>query len=176
MNYKSYICGSCMYKDVCLTEPEDFPAHATPICHFCVDGSEYKPRASKPLIGRLRPITMNTGEFTKALKGTLDIFDLDVASLYPSGPMIMSINTPIKKVIFNNPATIVMWMDGSKTVVKCGADDIYDPEKGLAMAIAKKALGNKGSYFNEFKKWLPKEETSEETESFYTDGKPGAGE
>ena len=27
-------------------------------------------------------------------------------------------------------------------------------KKGLAMAIAKRALGNKGSYNNEFKKWI----------------------
>lgn len=63
----------------------------------------------------------------------------------------------IKKVIFNDPATIVIWADGEKTVVKAH-DEKFDPEKGMAMAIAKKALGNKGSYFNEFKKWLPKEE------------------
>lgn len=61
----------------------------------------------------------------------------------------------IKNVIFANPATIVFWMDGTKTVVKCQEGDIYDPEKGLAMAIAKKALGNKGKYCNVFKKWLP---------------------
>ena len=67
----------------------------------------------------------------------------------------------IKKVIFNNPATIVFWSDGSKTVVKSYLDD-YDPEKGLAMAIAKKALGNEGNYYNVFKKWLPNEDSSEE--------------
>ena len=61
----------------------------------------------------------------------------------------------IKNVIFNNPATIVFWSDGSKTVVKANLDD-YDQEKGLAMAIAKKALGNEGNYYNVFKKWLPK--------------------
>ena len=61
----------------------------------------------------------------------------------------------IENVIFNNPATIVFWDDGSKTVVKCH-DSIFDPEKGLAMAIAKKALSNNGSYYEEFKKWLPK--------------------
>lgn len=79
----------------------------------------------------------------------------------------------IKKVIFNDPATIVFWEDGTKTVVKaqtsvCGqifADnqplidltktDLFDPEKGLAMAIAKKALGNQGNYYEEFKNWLP---------------------
>ena len=37
-----------------------------------------------------------------------------------------------------------------------------NPEKGLAMAISKKALGNKGNYCNEFKKWLPEDEEEEE--------------
>ena len=60
----------------------------------------------------------------------------------------------IKKVIFNEPATIVFWGDDTKTVVKTQNGEAYDPEKGLAMAIAKKALGNKGNYFNEIKKWI----------------------
>lgn len=59
----------------------------------------------------------------------------------------------IKKVIFNNPATIVFWADETKTIVKCQEKDIYDPEKGLAMAITKKALGNEGNYFETIKKW-----------------------
>lgn len=58
----------------------------------------------------------------------------------------------IKKVIFNKPATIVFWEDDTKTVVQCGPLDSFDPEKGLAMAIAKKALGNKGNYYNEIYK------------------------
>lgn len=65
----------------------------------------------------------------------------------------------IRKVIFNDPATIVFWMDGTKTIVKAQDGDIFDPEKGLTMAITKKALGNEGNYCNELKKWLPKEET-----------------
>lgn len=65
----------------------------------------------------------------------------------------------IKNVIFNNPATIVFWADGTKTVVKCEHED-FDPEKGLAMAIVKKTMANNHSYYNEiFKKWLPKEES-----------------
>lgn len=59
----------------------------------------------------------------------------------------------IKNVKFHDPATIVFWADGTKTVVKCGDEDTFDPEKGLAMAIAKKALGNKGHYFDTVKKW-----------------------
>ena len=70
---------------------------------------------------------------------------------------IVNNNLSIKNVIFNDPATIVFWNDGTKTVVKA-ENEPFDPEKGLAMAIAKKSLGNKGDYYNEFKKWLPKEE------------------
>ena len=70
---------------------------------------------------------------------------------------IVNNNRSIKNVIFNDPATIVFWSDGTKTVVKA-ENESFDPEKGLAMAIAKKALGNKGNYYNEFKKWLPEEE------------------
>ena len=58
-----------------------------------------------------------------------------------------------EKVIFNDPATIVFWKDGTKTVVKAVYEP-FDKEKGLAMAIAKKALGNKGKYFNVFKKFI----------------------
>lgn len=62
----------------------------------------------------------------------------------------------ITNVIFNSPATIVFWADGTKTVVKCQEGDAFDLEKGLAMAISKKAMGNKGSYCNVFKKWTEK--------------------
>lgn len=60
----------------------------------------------------------------------------------------------IKNVIFNYPATIVFWEDGDKTVVKCQGDDIFDPEKGLAMAIVKKMNGGKGNYCEIFKPWI----------------------
>ena len=63
----------------------------------------------------------------------------------------------IVKVIFNDPATIVFWGDGTKTVVKA-VNETFDPEKGLAMAIAKKHFGNNGNYYNVFRKWLPDEE------------------
>lgn len=68
----------------------------------------------------------------------------------------------IKKVIFNGPATIVIWCDGTKTVVKCGDMDIYDPEKGLAMAICKYVFGNEGKFKRVFRKWLPEEDAGDE--------------
>lgn len=64
----------------------------------------------------------------------------------------------IQRVIFNPPATIVIWRDGSKTVVKCGENDIFDPEKGLAMAISKRAFGDNRDYYEIFAKWVGKYE------------------
>ena len=63
----------------------------------------------------------------------------------------------IDKVVFNDPATIVMWSDGSKTVVKCQPGDTYSEELGLAMCIAKKYYGNTGAYNEVFKRFIPKE-------------------
>lgn len=58
----------------------------------------------------------------------------------------------IKKVIFNDPATIVFWMDGTKTVVKCSEDDEYNPDAGIAFAFMKKYFGNDNSYHKILKK------------------------
>lgn len=62
----------------------------------------------------------------------------------------------IKKVIFNSPYTIVLWADGTKTIVKAQDGDNFDSEKGLAMAISKKAFGNNGNYYDKLKEWLEK--------------------
>lgn len=60
----------------------------------------------------------------------------------------------IKKVIFNPPATIVFWEDGSKTVVKCMENREFDKWEGFSMAICKKLFGKKFKYI--FKKWCGK--------------------
>lgn len=65
----------------------------------------------------------------------------------------------VERVVFNDPATVVMWSDKTKTVVK-SRNEPFDPEKGLAMCFAKKALGNKGRYYETFKRWLPGEVAS----------------
>lgn len=61
----------------------------------------------------------------------------------------------IKNVHFNGPATVVLWKDGTKTVVMCQEGDIYSEETGLALCIAKKAFGNMPNFNNIFRKWIP---------------------
>ena len=60
-----------------------------------------------------------------------------------SASMEIKVDIPgmIDRVIFNDPATIILWKDGSKTVVKRSEDDLWDPEKGFCMAIIKKLYG-----------------------------------
>ena len=67
---------------------------------------------------------------------------------------------PIKKVIFNDPATIVFWKDGTKTVVKRQEGAEFDPEKGLAMAVCRHYLCDicgLERYDGVFKRYMPKE-------------------
>lgn len=68
-----------------------------------------------------------------------------------------------KKVIFQDGATIILWKDGTKTVVKAHDEEV-DYEKGFAMAIAKKFLGNEGNYYEAFKKFLPNSVDEDEDE------------
>ena len=48
----------------------------------------------------------------------------------------------ISKIVFNNPATIVFWADGKKTVVKCMEGQEFNEYYGVACAIMKRFFGN----------------------------------
>lgn len=83
-----------------------------------------------------------------------DRFKVDYYNAQPRTRQSSGSPLAIEKVIFNPPATIVMWADGAKTVVKCCPDEAYDPEKGMAMAISKHMLNATGQgYRKVFKQW-----------------------
>lgn len=134
-------------------------------------------------------VTMSPSMFNKLEKRIADSIHetIDVASLYPRALFCHTDNIAnyckedvkmvqdlyngnnkfkIKKVVFNDPATIVFWEDGTKTVVKTQDGDVFDPEKGLAMAISKKALGNTGRYYNEIRKHIAKYYTGDADPEF----------
>lgn len=67
----------------------------------------------------------------------------------------------IKNVYFNNPVTVVLWDDGTKTLVRCQDGDTYSRETGLALCVAKKAMGNNGKFNDIFHKWIPEEKKVE---------------
>lgn len=102
------------------------------------------------------------------LENMLDEFDI-LRTRCNAKSVAKDVHNPlsIEDVIFNPPATIVFWEDGTKTVVKDQGEECFDPEKGLAMAISKKALGNKGNYYNQFTKWVGK--YADKVEPIYPD-------
>lgn len=66
------------------------------------------------------------------------------AELYATGVFVSEvlektkkINCEVDRIIFNQPATIVFWKDGSKTVVKCHGDQTFNPYYGFCAALAK---------------------------------------
>lgn len=93
---------------------------------------------------------------------SMDLYTIRPLPVYDT-PTYREADLSIKKVIFNNPATIVYWKDGSKTVVKCTEDDVWDPEKGLAMAVCKRVYG--ADFHKIFNKYIPEEQ--EDVESLY---------
>lgn len=64
------------------------------------------------------------------------------------GVMNMKKEVTMKSMHFNPPYTTVVWMDGSKTVVKCSEHDDFDPEKGIALCYMKKVFGNDSTVFH----------------------------
>lgn len=69
---------------------------------------------------------------------------------------VISNNIYIKKVIYNNPATIIVWSDGTKTLSKCHQNDSYNPEMGLLIAYLKK-IKPECKIFNLLNEWAPVE-------------------
>lgn len=52
----------------------------------------------------------------------------------------------ILRIIISDLVTKIEWSTGEETIVKCHAEDEFDAEKGIALAIMKYALGNTSSY------------------------------
>lgn len=92
-------------------------------------------------IGKIKEATITTdGIKMDATINAPDLYSLLVDEilwgktrpLYPSS---------IKKVIFNDPATIVIWSSGKKTVVKVKPGETFDKWTGFAMCLLKYQLG-----------------------------------
>ena len=75
----------------------------------------------------------------------------------------------IKRVIFNDPVTVVLWTDGTKTVVRCQDGDTYSEEVGIAMCVMKRVFGNTGQYNEIFKRFIPDHEEDDCPVRFYVE-------
>lgn len=58
----------------------------------------------------------------------------------------------INRVIYNDPATIVLWNDGTKTIAKAEHGDKFNKEFGFSVCLLKKLMGNRKyhDFMNEY--------------------------
>lgn len=68
-----------------------------------------------------------------------------------------------KQVIFNPPATIVYWEDGTKTVVKAD-NDTFSEEFGYAMACMRKVYGTRAEFKAQFKNAIRPQQLAQKKE------------
>ena len=64
----------------------------------------------------------------------------------------------VRRILFNDPATIVFWKDGTKTVVRVTEGDRYVPYYGFLAALAKKVYGSNTRVQEMIRLWLPSAE------------------
>lgn len=88
-------------------------------------------------------------------EGKVELTDISTTHLYDILGFKKPVSFDVKEVIYNDPAVVVYWKDGTKTVATAQNED-YDPEKGLAICFAKKALGNSYKGMGRFKRLLKK--------------------
>lgn len=91
----------------------------------------------------------------RGMAGKYTTYEQQKVAYYSSGQeLTAATKLSIKKIIFNGPATVVFWTDGTKTIVKCNkeTEEFDDREKAIFAACAKKLLGtNKtGSNYLDF--------------------------
>lgn len=151
MGSRYVACQACAYKYI--------TNDSNPCC-VCSRSSPYGPIESPiPSEFKRQIKAIKTWDrSTTGLDTAIDAFRIDtpINSAVTSIAYHEYVPLRIKNVIFNDPATIVFWSTGDKTIVKCAPDDEFDPEKGLAMAICKKFLGE--NFKNIFKTYIPKSE------------------
>jgi len=56
---------------------------------------------------------------------------------------LTSASVNVKKIFINGNRLVILWSDNTRTMSTCGENDIFDPEIGFCIAIAKKIYGKK---------------------------------
>lgn len=90
--------------------------------------------------------TISAADVLKCMLG------LDIETANEKTRYRINLDKEIERVIFNDPATVVFWKDGTKTVSKCSEGDTFNKEHGLAMCIIRYVTANR-RYNDVFEKY-----------------------
>lgn len=92
------------------------------------------------LTAPLQSVTISAGRINGKSIATTDIITAIAANL-PNKSKAQALGILPKKVIYRDKYTIVIWEDGTKTIVKCSDGDTFDKEKGFLMALTTRMYG-----------------------------------
>lgn len=110
---------------------------------------------TKPVVTKnikvCKAVTTKKGEYEKTELSDLNKISEFIAKT-PDGKY---------KIIVKNPNVVIFWEDGTTTSVRCSANDTFDVEKGITMAILKKLFGN--NYYRNIAKVISKAEEVDAT-------------
>ncbi len=121
-------CVNCAY---------DNSSCPNPVCHVSGGGCSYfKSSVSFEIIRDDNYLARLTSNFSLPPKFVNKKFHT-----VPQSFVTQSFCEP-QKIIFNYPATIVFWKDGTKTVVKCAAGTDSDLYNAFCAAACKKIFGS----------------------------------
>lgn len=110
------------------------------------------------------PLAMGVVDFGLA-DGTITytISPACVTSGHYSGKRLITVEEALKKAIKMlkpdriyqdsvTKTTVVLWSDGTKTIVKCSPDEPFVPEFGVAMATMRKLYGSRSQFVKHLEK------------------------
>lgn len=119
-----------------------------------VQQKEGKPVSARGASNIEADLIERKSQISKVAKDLMNEHTSNITNNLNTGNDRKGIASLIEKVIFDGPATVILWKNGRKTVAKCSENDNFDWEKGIALCILEYLLGDK-SYNEVFKMFKP---------------------
>jgi len=107
----------------------------------CVEEAVQLAQAFYPESDTAKKLSANPGETI-----WIDSFGCNNKTKNSGGTTMRGTSISIEKLFFSGTTTIVIWTDGTKTVVQPTKGERFDPEIGIAMAIARKIFGSRHQF------------------------------
>lgn len=113
-------------------------------------------------VDSLTYLTTTTADLTAYTSSPLTTYEWKVSDLCFTSTIEKTKSELPERVIFSDPATILIWENGDKTVVKTSKGDKYNPLYGFLMAYFKYTSGlNSSKRDKYFKKIMEENEKNE---------------
>lgn len=105
--------------------------------YYIPEAYAYRPDTRPDILGKF-PLENERFEFEVDMNNYFD----GKKNVFRRYPGVIPSGVYLTKVIFNKPATIAFWSDGTKTVSKCNPFDAYSKDVGMMVCYMKKVMGN----------------------------------